>query len=87
MNQRSSGTVIPKRRRPGRPPKYPWEEWFRRVYRRELTLIRGRDFTSMPHTMMQMARAAAVRRGLGIGVGLGIDRIVIRLKEEPPCPA
>ena len=87
MSQLPNRKTSPKRRRAGRPPKYPWGDWFRLAHHQKLVLVRGRDFNSMPHSMMQMTRAAALRHGLGVRVGLGIDRVTIQVTEGVPCPA
>ncbi len=37
-------------------PKYPWDNWFSR---KQLRLVRGRDYTCMPHSMAQQIRNKA----------------------------
>lgn len=70
------------RRRPGRPPKYPWPVWFNGE---EHTAIKGQDF----HYSLEAFRNMVLSKGRGLGITVQThaeyepDRLVIRaLLEE-----
>ncbi len=69
-----------KRKKPGRKPTYPWEEWFRRL---SFTMVEGEDYHGQTHGMIQMVRNQATKRGLSVSVRSssikGVDRVVIHV--------
>lgn len=63
---------IPERtNRGGRPPTYPWDDWFDPEHNAR-TLVPGKDFTVPLRSFRSAARQAAASRGLEVKV-VGIE--------------
>ena len=45
--------------------RHPWDRWFKKD---QFTLVRGRDFACMAHSMSVQVRSAAAARGLYVRV-------------------
>lgn len=49
--------------------RHPWDEWFKKAKTRKgLTLIKGKDFEGMSHSMSVQIRRAAIERKLQASV-------------------
>lgn len=78
--------------KPGRPRKYPWEEWFRRE---RAVLLRGVHYRCSQSTMVQAVRNNASRRGLRVKIDDTDTEITVevvgiidrRSADEVPCTA
>jgi hypothetical protein len=47
--------------------RYPWNAWFRKE---TFTLLPGRDYNGMPHTMAQQIRNNAKMRRLSVSISI-----------------
>jgi hypothetical protein len=66
---------LPKSRRGGSSPFYPWAEWLDgRVWK----LTQGEDFPSKPRIFGNMARASGARRGVKVETRVDGDDLYIR---------
>lgn len=60
-------TAAKTKRGRGRPPIYPWEDWFSR---RRFVVTRGKDFTCRSDTMIQYIRNMAGPRFFAMSIAL-----------------
>ncbi len=52
--------------------RYPWERWFSK---KKTTLVHGKDFKCLPHSMAVQIRQAAIRYGYDVSVYLEVKTI------------
>jgi len=53
--------------------RYPWDEWFAVD---GFTIRHGREYSCMPHGMVQNVRRAAAARGLSVSVSIEADGLI-----------
>lgn len=63
----------------GRPPIYPWDQWFSR---RRIILRRGEDYSCSQSAICQQVRSAASSRGLRVSVADRGEEVEIVIQTE-----
>lgn len=60
-------------------PRYPWKKWLTPTGKpwKSLSLIRGKHYNCMTHSMAVQVRQAAYTLGVSVSVSIGEDRLII----------
>lgn len=62
---------------------HPWDTWFQEKH---FTLVQGKHFDCMLHSMMVQLRSAAKKRKLLISVYIDADRNRLAVEQRDPPP-
>ena len=73
-------TFTPPARKGGRPPEYPWADWFDGQIR---VLTKGEDFHTTLHSMEVFIRRTAALKGFKVSLSLDPEAETITLVPKP----